>query len=587
MLIQRTTRSVNYATAISIVILAAAITTLVGSISRTAESRRWVVHTQEVMVRLQTTISMVNEADALQKSFLLGSDPQDRSELEARLGDLPREWQTLRSLTSDNPIQQQALRRYRALLDGFTQAVRQGLQQAPQQSYAGVRSLRRDISTQTAAMRAEEERLLALRTASVKRDLARTIGATGAVAILSIGLLLFVRAMARRDLTMVRTEQARLEATLRSIGDAVIATNLEGRVQFMNPLAERLAGIDEAHAVGQPLEAVLRIRAAPPLAIDLPALLREIIASRKALSRLDVSGSTPQQPDVVRDWILSCHPMIVMGKAAGVVIGVLEVTELKQAQRHLRDANLMLEHRIQERTERLAEANIELRAFAHTVAHDLRAPLRNVEAYTDALIEDETPRLSEQGRHFLVRVGEAARRMDGLITDLLSYSQLSHAELRLHTIDLDHVLRLALADMETQIAASHARLEIAQPLPTVRGNEAILVQVFENLIGNAIKFVAPGVVPVIKIYGRTEGELARVWIADNGIGIAPEQRERVFGVFERLHGEEEYPGTGIGLAIVRKGIERLGGSVQVEAASPGTTFRLSLPLLLPLPARET
>ena len=128
MLIQRTTRSVNYATAISIVILAAAITTLVGSISRTAESRRWVVHTQEVMVRLQTTISMVNEADALQKSLLLGSDPQDRSELESRLGELPREWQTLRSLTRDNPVQQQALRRYRALIDSFTQAVRQGLQ---------------------------------------------------------------------------------------------------------------------------------------------------------------------------------------------------------------------------------------------------------------------------------------------------------------------------------------------------------------------------------------------------------------------------------------------------------------------------
>src|SRR5206468_10551852 len=121
---------------------------------------------------------------------------------------------------------------------------------------------------------------------------------------------------------------------------------------------------------------------------------------------------------LVRDWILSCHPMVVMGKVSGVVIGALEVTELKQAQRHLSEANLLLERRIHERTERLAEANIELRGFAHTVAHDLRAPLRNVEGFTDALLEDETPRLSEQGRHFLLRIGDAARRMDRLITDL-------------------------------------------------------------------------------------------------------------------------------------------------------------------------
>lgn len=579
MLIQRTTRFVNYATAISIVILAAALTTLAGSISRTAESRRWVVHTQEVLVRLQTTISMVNEADALQKSLLLDNDPQDRADLDATLGDLPREWQTLHTLTRDNPAQQRALQHYRALLDSFTQMLRNELQQQARTPQASVRALRKSLDAQTAAMRAEEERLLALRTKSVNSDVVRTVAATGTVAILSIGLLLFVRAMARRDLTLVRTEQGRLEATLRSIGDAVIATDLEGRVQFMNPVAERLVGLDEVQAVGQPLEAVLRIHAPPPVQIDLPALLREVVASRKALPRLDVSGSTPLQPDVVRDWILSCHPMVVMNHVTGVVIGALEVTELKQAQRHLREANLLLEHRIQERTERLAEANIELRAFAHTVAHDLRAPLRNVEGFADALVEDESPRLSERGRQFLARIGDAAQRMDGLITDLLNYSQLSHAELRLHTIDLDRVLRLALADMETQIGASHARIEIAAPLPTVRGNEAILVQVFENLIGNAIKFVAPGIVPVIRIHGHAEADCAQVWIADNGIGIPAEQRERVFGVFERLHGEEEYPGTGIGLAIVRKGLERLGGSVQVEADTPGTTLRLSLPLI--------
>jgi PAS domain S-box-containing protein len=576
MIIQRTTRFVNYATAISIVILVAAIGTLAGSISRTAESRRWVIHTQEVLVRLQGTISLVNEADALQKTLLLEHDPQDRADLDARLLDIPREWQTLRRLTSDNPVQQAALLRYRSLLDSFAQALAAGL--ADSGNRMNMRALRRAIAAQAQALRAEEERLLALRTVSVDRDVTRTIAATGAVAVLSVALLLFVRAMARREAVLVRTEQARLAATLHSIGDAVIATDLRGRVQFMNPVAEQLVGMQNAQAADQPLESVLRIRTGASTTLDLPAVVREVIASMKERARMEVTGSTALQPDILRDWIMSCYPMMVNGRPAGVVIGAIEVTELKRTQRNLREANLLLERRIQERTERLAEANIELRAFAHTVAHDLRAPLRNVEGYTDALLEDETPRLSEQGRSFLTRISDGARRMDRLITDLLAYSQLSRAELRLQTVDLERVLRLALSDMETQIRRSQAKIEIASPLPVVLGNEAILVQVFENLVGNAIKFVAPGVKPVVKIRAEADGGVAHVWISDNGIGIPPAQRERIFGVFERLHGEEAYPGTGIGLAIVKKAMERLGGSVRIEAAQSGTTFRLCLPV---------
>jgi PAS domain S-box-containing protein len=576
MIIQRTTRFVNYATAISIVILVAAIGTLAGSISRTAESRRWVIHTQEVLVRLQGTISLVNEADALQKSLLLDDDPQDRADLNARLLDIPREWQTLRRLTGDNPVQQAALLRYRNLLDSFAQALTAGL--ADSGNRMNMRALRRAIAAQAQALRAEEERLLARRTVLVERDVTRTIAATGAVAVLSVALLLFVRAMARREAVLVRTEQARLAATLRSIGDAVIATDLRGRVQFMNPVAEQLVGMQDAQAADQPLESVLRIRTGASTTLDLPAVVREVIASMKERARMEVTGSTALQPDVLRDWIMSCYPMMVNGKPAGVVIGAIEVTELKRTQRNLREANLLLERRIQERTERLAEANIELRAFAHTVAHDLRAPLRNVEGYTDALLEDETPRLSEQGRSFLTRISDGARRMDRLITDLLAYSQLSRAELRLQTVDLERVLRLALSDMETQIRRSQAKIEIASPLTAVLGNEAILVQVFENLVGNAIKFVAPGVKPVVKIRAEADGGVAHVWISDNGIGIPSAQRERIFGVFERLHGEEAYPGTGIGLAIVKKAMERLGGSVRIEAAQSGTTFRLCLPV---------
>jgi signal transduction histidine kinase len=263
--------------------------------------------------------------------------------------------------------------------------------------------------------------------------------------------------------------------------------------------------------------------------------------------------------------------------AIGAVLSLLEVTELKASQRELVEANVLLERRVHERTEALADVNVELRAFAHTVAHDLRAPLRNVLGYANVLREDEAPGLSEQGRQFVDRIGVVAQRMDQLVTDLLQYSQLSRAEIRLGTVDLDRVIRLALDNLEAQVGASGAQVSVAGPLPPVHGNEAILVQVFDNLLSNAIKFVATGVTPQVRVAAETAGGAVRVRVSDNGIGIPAAKQETVFGAFERLHGEERYPGSGIGLAIVRKGLERIGGQVAVESSPAGSSFILTLP----------
>jgi signal transduction histidine kinase len=299
-----------------------------------------------------------------------------------------------------------------------------------------------------------------------------------------------------------------------------------------------------------------------------------------------MAGSSPAQPERMRYWLLNCQPLLVDGEVRGAVMSMLDVTELKRIQRELGDANLLLEQRIQARTEQLAEANIELRAFAHTIAHDLRAPLRNVQGYATALLEDEAATLSATGERFLRRILAVSQHMDQLVTDLLAYSQLSRAELRLQPVELDRVVQLALGDMETQIAAGGARIDAASPLPTVLGNEAVLVQVFDNLIGNAIKFVAPGVTPHVRIDAHLTADAAWVRVVDNGIGIPEDKRERVFDVFERLHGEDQYQGTGIGLAIVKKGVERLGGTIRVEPSPAGTVFRLCLqrPGPQPLPA---
>lgn len=237
-----------------------------------------------------------------------------------------------------------------------------------------------------------------------------------------------------------------------------------------------------------------------------------------------------------------------------------------------------LEARVERRTRALADANVELEGYARTIAHDLRAPLRNIEGYATALIEDETAHMSAEGLDYTRRLVESAQRLDRLITDLLAYSRLARTDLHVEDVDLRQVVRQALADLAHDIEATGARIEIEDDLPAVRAHAFTLQQVVANLLSNALKFVAPGVTPRVRIAARREGEAVVLSVADNGIGIAAEHRERIFQVFERLHGEERYPGTGIGLAVVRKGVERMGGRVELHSEpGRGSRFDVHLP----------
>ena len=245
----------------------------------------------------------------------------------------------------------------------------------------------------------------------------------------------------------------------------------------------------------------------------------------------------------------------------------------------LRHTTVLLEERVQERTRRLAEANAELEAFSYSVAHDLRAPLRSMRGFSQALLEDYADRLDDTGRDFANRIIGGADRLDDLISDLLAYSRLAREEIRPERLDIGDMIRQVLDQIRSAIVERHAEVVIEGPLPFVRGQRSILQQVALNLISNAIKFVAPGVPPHVRISARGEGGMVRVCVEDNGIGFDPKHAERVFKVFERLHGTgSTYLGTGIGLAIVRKGIERLGGRVGVTTApDQGSCFWFELP----------
>ncbi len=238
-----------------------------------------------------------------------------------------------------------------------------------------------------------------------------------------------------------------------------------------------------------------------------------------------------------------------------------------------------LEQRVAARTMELQSSNEALEAFAYSVSHDLRAPLRAVQGMADALREDYAERLDATGQDYLRRVAEAAERMDGLIQDLLVYGRLSRADLKPEAVNLASVVSEALEQMQGEIARSGAQVTVAEALPAVAGHRATLLQAVANLLSNAIKFAKKDVPARIRVWSELrEGRRVRLWVEDNGIGIDPEYHERIFRVFERLHGVETYPGTGIGLAIVRKGMERLGGQSGVESKpGEGSRFWIELP----------
>jgi signal transduction histidine kinase len=189
-----------------------------------------------------------------------------------------------------------------------------------------------------------------------------------------------------------------------------------------------------------------------------------------------------------------------------------------------------------------------------------------MQGLANALLEDYVKSLDETGRDYARRIVFAAGRMETLIQDLLAYSRLSRVDLELRPVDLGLVFAEVQHQLGLDIPGRNAHFSMEGELPSVVGHRATLVQVVSNLVSNGIKFVAPGVTPHVKLRGEDRGERVRLWVEDNGIGIAPEYQQRVFRIFERLHGIETYPGTGIGLAIVQKGAERLGARVGVESA---------------------
>lgn len=253
--------------------------------------------------------------------------------------------------------------------------------------------------------------------------------------------------------------------------------------------------------------------------------------------------------------------------------------ELRTAQEKLRQQAEELEKEVSKRTTELRQTVQSLEGMCYTMAHDLRSPLRTMQSFAQILVSEYGPRFDDEGRLYAERIVASANRMDQLIRDILEFARLSHTDVPTESVDLNEQALFWERHFGDEIQARGAQFKVQRPLPAVAGNRLLLEQVFTNLIMNALKFTSPARRPEIEITGHAEGGFAVVCVRDNGIGIAPEHRERIFGLFQRLHTSEQYPGTGLGLAIVRRAVDRMGGSVTVESdPDHGSTFRLRLPL---------
>ena len=259
-------------------------------------------------------------------------------------------------------------------------------------------------------------------------------------------------------------------------------------------------------------------------------------------------------------------PEVLRSKVAVFIELFKKTQEVRRQEQALRALNAQLEQRVAERTAELQRSNEELQQFAYVVSHDLQEPLRVVASYVQQLAERYQDKLEAEANELISYALDGAKRMQQLIVDLLAYSRIETTGQEFAPTDCEGVLQRVLGDLRVAIEESGAEVT-HDPLPQVMADNVQLGQVLQNLLGNAIKFRSQEP-PRIHVSARQEGQQWVFSIRDNGIGINPRYAERIFGIFERLHPRTEYPGTGIGLAICKKIVERHGGQTWVES-EPG------------------
>lgn len=343
---------------------------------------------------------------------------------------------------------------------------------------------------------------------------------------------------------------ARLAAIVEHSDDAILSVDLDGTITSWNRGAERLYGYHPDEAIGRTVMLLVpagRHREEP----DILGRIRqgETVENYETLRR--------RKDGKVLDVSLTVSPI---KDPSGNVIGASKLA------RDITDrvrAREILEQTVAERTASLREAISQMEEFSYTVSHDLRAPLRAMQGYSDALLEEHAATLNAEATRYLRRIAENSARLDKMILDVLTFSRLARADVELEPVFLNKLVR-GIVENYAGMQPPHAHIQVDCP-HEVMGHEPSLVQAISNLLTNSVKFVPPGQTPAIHVSSEQQDEMVTVRVRDNGIGVPPKYQSRLFNMFERVHPNLKYDGTGVGLAIVRKAVERMGGNVGMES----------------------
>jgi len=397
-----------------------------------------------------------------------------------------------------------------------------------------------------------------------------TLVAIAALVTLAIGLLTLVllRAMKAEETAQKDTEQARREAELilASAGEGICGVDRSGRVTFMNPAARLMLGWERDDPIGQNLH--ITNHHSRPDGSDYPAHECPIAHTLTDGETRSIQGET--------FWRLNGSRFPV----EMIVTGLAQDGKIKGAVLVFRDISdhLAAEQALTSQATELSRSNADLEQFAYVASHDLREPLRQVASFVSLLERRYGATLDSDARDYITYAREGAKRMDRLIIDLLEFSRIGHRSLPMEAVNLGDVVDEAIANLRTAIVESGAQVERTPSMPVLHLVRDDMVRLFQNLIGNALKYRHPERTPIVRITARHESDGWIVSVTDNGIGIDPQFSERIFGIFQRLHTRDKFEGTGIGLAIAKKIVERAGGRVWMESTpDEGSTFHVFVP----------
>lgn len=381
-----------------------------------------------------------------------------------------------------------------------------------------------------------------------------------------------------RNITRRKQEEAKFRNLLESAPDAIVIVNAQGRIQIVNAQTEKLFGYTRGELIGQPIEILV-----PRRFHDRHLRDREHYshspASRPMGAGLELSGLRKDGSEFPVEISLS-----PLETEEGTLISgaIRDVTERKKIEIQIRALN----QELQSNLAKLSSVNKELEAFSYSVSHDLRAPLRHIDGFTRILQEEHAAQLPPEAHRFLERILQAANHMGHLVDDLLNLSRIGRKEIDRKTVSMSSLVAGVIADLKPDATQNSIEWKIEE-LPEAECDDGLMKLVFTNLISNAMKFSRRQRPPRIHIGRRTEDGATEFFVRDNGVGFDPQYADKLFGVFQRLHSQEEFEGTGVGLATVQRIIHRHGGEIRAESKpGGGATFYFRLEAAAPATVAE-